>query len=274
MDAPFYPIRGFSFLGLACTMKALEDVVGEGEGVARKKLCGGESPGSGGGLVEVDALRKLLSEQSAMILESQRIAVEAAVGVLEKKQSERFDLMDKRMADHGSKLEQMDVSQQDLLHRVKALEQGGRFDNASGNDGRSLVSKYACTLVFGGWARDTRRQMLLSQLDAALAFLSLDELLDERPWTTGPRRSTAMVKFKFREGEGHQEMRQRMLKLVTTFAEVDYKVAGNRLWCTFSKTPEERARAGHASLVKRVVQAVAPVCLNALTLNIVLDLRG
>ena len=171
------------------------------------------------------------------------------------------------MADHGSKLEQMDVSQQDLLQRVKALEQGSASTTASGHDGRSLVSKYACTLVFGGWARDTRRQMLLSQLDAALAFLSLDALLDERPWTTGPRRSTAMVKFRFRDGEGHQEMRQRMLKLVTTFAEADYKISGSRLWCTFSKTPEERARAGHASLVKRVVQAVAPVCLDALDLE-------
>ena len=109
--------------------------------------------------------------------------------------------------------------------------------------------------------------MLLSQLDAALSFLSVDDLLDERPWTTGPRRSTAMVKFKARDGEGLMDVKQRMIKMVTTFAQADYKIAGEKLWCTFSKSPEERARAGHASLVKRVLLAIAPAQADLLDLE-------
>ena len=83
-------------------MKAPEEVAVDGEGVAHRKLRGGESPGAGGGLVEVDALQKFFSEQAAMLLESQRVAVDAAVGALEKRQSERFDLVDQKMAADGT----------------------------------------------------------------------------------------------------------------------------------------------------------------------------
>ena len=67
----------------------------EAAGGLRMKQKGGESPLPGqGGVVELDTLRRLLSEQAAMILESQRIAVDNAVSALEQRQSERFNAVD------------------------------------------------------------------------------------------------------------------------------------------------------------------------------------
>ena len=64
----------------------------------------------------------------------------------------------------------------------------------------------------------------------------------------------ALLPIAARTGESEADKRARMFKFVSYFASNDlYSGAGTKLWCSFSKTPEERAVAGHASLVKRVV---------------------
>ncbi|CAE7900223.1 unnamed protein product, partial [Symbiodinium necroappetens] len=57
-----------------------------------------------------------------------------------------------------------------------------------------------------------------------------------------------------RQGESEAEKRARMFHFVSSFAGTEILTgAGTRLWCSYSRTPEERAIAGHASLIKRVV---------------------
>ena len=62
----------------------------------------------------------------------------------------------------------------ELQDRVAKVELGGP-SYSSGSD-RKL------TLVFGGWPSDTRRSVLLHQLDKALQGLRLREYLDMEPF--------------------------------------------------------------------------------------------
>ena len=84
------------------------------------------------------------------------------------------------------------------------VEQGGQPAVGHGPDRRS-------TLVFGGWSTDTRRQVLLHQLDKALQGLHLKSSLDSDPFTTGARRSVALCQFRTRAQESPGDARQRML---------------------------------------------------------------
>ncbi|CAE7942104.1 unnamed protein product [Symbiodinium sp. KB8] len=76
----------------------------------------------------------------------------------------------------------------------------------------------------------------------------------EDAFCTGPRRSLALLPMMTRPDEPEADKRARMFKVVSAFASNQVMSgAGTKLWCSFSKTPEERAVAAHASLIKRVV---------------------
>ena len=93
------------------------------------------------------------------------------------------------------------------------------------------------TLVFGGWARDTRKQVILQQLGAALDQLGFRELLDNPPFCTGPRRSTAK-----KGGESEYATRRRMHSIIMGLAgnEVTIPVSGRKMFATYSKSKTAR----------------------------------
>ena len=97
------------------------------------------------------------------------------------------------------------------------------------------------TLVFGGWARDTRKQVILQQLGAALDQLGFRELLNP-PFCTGPRRSTALAVFSARGGESEYATRRRMHSIIMGLAgnEVTIPVSGRKMLATYSKSKTAR----------------------------------
>ena len=155
-----------------------------------------------------------------------------------------------------TKVTQLETALQELAGAVKNNHSGGgRLPGSGVADDRRRS-----TLVIGGWPRDSRRQDILRELKEAVQKLGLSDLVDQEAFCTGPRRSIALMPMSSRESESEADKRARMFKFVSAFASNElYSGAGTKLWCSFSKSPEERAIAAHAALVKRVVVSFDPI---------------
>ncbi|CAE7196595.1 unnamed protein product [Symbiodinium sp. CCMP2592] len=99
--------------------------------------------------------------------------------------------------------------------------------------------------------------------------LHLTEYLDQQPFTTGPRRSVAMVNFHLRPSEREGDPRQRMMKVLQTVnaGKVQLEGAAKTLWCSFSRTPAERGRASVTALIKKTVMRHCPARQDDLDLD-------
>ena len=109
--------------------------------------------------------------------------------------------------------------------------------------------------MYGGWERETRKSVILQQLDEALDKLGLRGHLDNPAFCTGPRRSTALSTFIVRPGETDYTARKRMHAVILGLANGGVQVPpnGKKMFATYSKSGSERIIASHASWVKRAV---------------------
>ena len=204
-------------------------------------------------MVTMDALRSLLAEQSVSLLQAQQVQITTALSAFEDRQQGRLDKLESKVLDQGSVVEGLEAQLRDLGDRLAKVEQGGTSAVGSGPDRKS-------TLVFGGWAQDTRKQHLLHQLDRALNGLQLKSFLDSEPFTTGARRSVALCQFRARPQEAPGEARQRMLHVIQVINTAKLEMEGGvrPLWASFSKSPEERGRSALAAIVRKAILQKAP----------------
>ena len=136
-----------------------------------------------------------------------------------------------------------------LAELTKLVKEGKGVAVAKGEEERRRS-----TLVVGGWPRESRRHDILEELREGLKYLGLEREYDQAPFCTGPRESIALLPMPLRPNETEADRRSRMFRFVTAFAENEVLAkAGTRLWCNFSRSPEERAVAAHSALVRRVV---------------------
>ena len=203
-------------------------------------------------VVTLSALRTLLAETSHSLLQAQQVQITTALTSFEERQSSRLDKVEETIQTQGTAMGEVQAQLRELQDRVAKVELGGP-SYSSGSD-RKL------TLVFGGWPSDTRRSVLLHQLDKALQGLRLREYLDMEPFTTGARRSVALCQFKRRGHETDGDTRQRMIQIIQVVNTSKVQLEGSQkpMWATFSKTPEERGRASLAAVVRKAVMRHAP----------------
>ena len=213
--------------------------------------------------LDVAKIRDLLVEQSKELLAAQQGQLSQAMKEMEQRVDARVSQVEGQVANLTgqnvaleTKVTQLESALQELAGVVKnGSLAGGRVPGSGVADDRRRS-----TLVIGGWPRDSRRQDILRELKEAVQKLGLSDLVDQEAFCTGPRRSIALMPILNRESESEADKRARMFKFVSAFASNDlYSGAGTKLWCSFSKTPEERAVAAHAALVKRVVVSFDPV---------------
>ncbi|CAE7346755.1 unnamed protein product [Symbiodinium microadriaticum] len=215
--------------------------------------------GAGGEQVSMDALRALLNEQSVALLQAQQTQIDGALQAFEVRQSGRLDVIEQRLVSHTRVQTDLHTGLQDLQDRVAKLEHTQRTaPKVVSESDRGPNRKH--TLVFGGWESSTRRAILLQQLQQALQGLSLTSSLDMDPFCTGARRSVALCAFKKRPNEEDMDVRSRMFHVLQTVnsSMVTIEGAPRPLWCSVSKSPEERGRASLAAVIRKVVIRLAP----------------
>ena len=203
--------------------------------------------------LDVAKIRELLREQSKEIMEHQAAQLAAAMQEMESKVDKKVSLVEQHIGElsgHHDELQTRVVQLEGALAELTKLVRDGRGAGLPKTDDERRKS----TLVVGGWPRESRRQDILDELREGLKQLGLARDHDQAPFCTGPRRSIALLPMPLRPNETESDRRNRMFKFVTAFAETEVLTkAGTRLWCNFSKSPEERAIAAHAALIKRVV---------------------
>ena len=202
--------------------------------------------------VTIEAIQQLLAQQSATLMEAQR----ETVAQLESRQNEKIKGLEQKMGQQAHVSRDLHTAIKDLEDRMAKVEHAGKQAPAisSGQDPRRL------TLVFGGWGKQTRRHVILHQLGEAVQKLSLGAKFDSAPFTTGPRRSVALCNFQQRSSEGLGDTRGRMLEIITAVNSAKALLTGGDrpLWCSFSRTPEERGKASLPGFTKKVVMAHKP----------------
>ena len=212
-----------------------------GQGISR------EAKGSLG--LTYDDMRDLLAEQSASILQANREHAQSLLDGLEAKHGARLDALDGGMARVTSGLEGLEA-------KVARLEQDLRAGSRMGSED-SLQDRRRSTLVLGGWEQDTKRSRILNEVQQALKGLELEDLLSDRPFTTGPRKNVALLNFPLKEGESEDDRRHRMHQVVLAVSESKvYTSAGRKLWCSYSKSKQQRDISSHCSWIKRALARI------------------
>ncbi|CAE7662879.1 unnamed protein product [Symbiodinium sp. CCMP2456] len=228
-----------------------------GVGRPTKRQDKAAAAGEGVSLVQ---LEELLAKQTATFLQQQKQQLDEGLKDLELRTVKRIEGVqagvDKLAGRADAAEERVQVLEKALADLTALVKQGGGT-SAVGRVPKAVDERRKGTLVFGGWPRESKRVTILTELAEALKKVDLLGAMDDKPFCTGPRRSVVLLNMPLRQEEDDQARRQRMFSFVTRFQETEITCsAGTRLWCSFSKSPEERAVAGHASWVKRTVQAL------------------
>ncbi|CAE7344140.1 pol [Symbiodinium sp. CCMP2592] len=198
--------------------------------------------------VDMSQLAALLEQTGQKIMKAQHEHLEARMGALEELTGKRLASSEGRIGRLEDKFESVESRLDEL---TKQIQQKGTTTSGKEPDRRF-------TLVYGGWPRDSRRDDILQQLQKSLDKLGVWESIDYAPFTTGPRRSTALSVFAPRGCESEYEVKRRMHTVIRSLADNEIKLSGGKqLFATFAKSKEERIISGHAAWVKR---AVVEVC--------------
>ena len=204
--------------------------------------------------LEISKIRDLLVEQSKELLEAQKVQLDGAMKDMEGRFDARVAHVEGQVATLTGQNAALETKVGDLEAALQELSGLVKAGTRRPGEGGADLDRRKGTLVIGGWPRDSRRQTILKELGEAFQKLDLQDLVDQAPFCTGPRRSIALMPVAIRPSETEEGRRARMFRFVSAFASNQIlSGAGTKLWCSFSRTPEERAVAAHAALIKRVV---------------------
>ena len=236
-----------------------------------KRLAEGGTPsptrqrGAGDSVtVDVETLRGLLAEQTATlmdrVMQGQKEQLASLATELRTEFRQGEEEVKQEVKIQRQSIQELQQDNKHMAARIAKLEQHqGSSSGASTAEPISL-ERHRFTLIFGGWSKDTSRQTITSQLHKALQELNLASATDFPGFTTGPRRSVALMQFRIRSPhEDYQGMRDRMQMVSGGINRSTVIVkGGGKMWSGFSKPKPERDRGAHAALVRRCVRALDP----------------
>ena len=204
-----------------------------------------------------DLLRTLLSQSQEQMISAQKQLLDAAMGKLEERQATRFAAIETKADQQHEHIVKIEDAIKMLEARMGKVEEGSTQASSEQPSG-TTDARRRLTLVIGGWPRDTKKAVILSDIHKAINALKLQNDLDEEPFCTGPRRSSALVPFKQRPGEDLSATRDRMHRFLNAFGKAKPPIAGQSkgMWCGHSKTKQERDISGHCSLTRAIVYKI------------------
>ena len=215
---------------------------------ARKRGSGSKHKDTTVPALDLGMMEHLLAQHAEKIMKAQRENLDGMMALFEQKTNARIDHIEGKTTEVDKRVQAVEDRMVQMQEQLSQALRNDKVSSGGGVDRRM-------TLIFGGWERDSRRTVILQQLDEALSQLGLRDHLDHAPFCTGPRRSTALCTFETRNGESDHATRKRMHAVVLGLANAKVPIppTGRKLFATYSKTKGERAVAGHASWVKRTM---------------------
>ena len=205
--------------------------------------------------LEMNALRNLLHEKAEQITQAQQKNMDTAMQRMEDKHQALFATLHTRLDATDTRVETLQGVVTELQGRLAALEKRPTPSTTSTSEGPERDRSR--TLVYGGWEKGTRRPVILQDVTRALKQLGLEALTDNEAFTTGPRRSVALMHFQLRKEESPEGLRQRMYSVVKGFVDGQLQSCQQkRMWCSFSKPIETRRKGAHAAWLKRALTSL------------------
>ena len=199
-------------------------------------------------VLDLGHMERLLEQHAERIMKAQRENLNGMMQLFEQQTNARIEGVE---AKTDSVDKRVQAVEEKMSHMQEQLQQALRPDRP-----RPIAEHdRRLTLVYGGWERETRKGVILQQLSEAIDQLNLRDFVDQPPFCTGPRRSTAMSNFVIRDGENEYMVRKRMHEIILGLANgaVQIPNSGKRMFATYSKTRSERAVANHAGWIKRTM---------------------
>ena len=167
---------------------------------------------SGGEVVTVAALQKLLEIQSANLAKSQAQEIRGAMQELKQATTNELRGIRDEVVRHSDYIAQLRDQGGRLEARVLALETAKKeesttYPSASGEGHQKNL------LILGGWSPDTHRDDLLPELKEMLERIGVAGEFQDL-FTTGPRRGHAMGLVKWANGVSEQELKKKLIRIV------------------------------------------------------------
>ena len=124
-------------------------------------------------VVDLAALKTLLADQSASLLEQNRAAMQEMMGDLKKEIRQGDEEIKATLAVQTTQITELQDHKVEVLRRLEALEarQGAAQTSHLVTDSASL-DRHKSTLVFGGWPRETPKAVIISETHSAQAILA------------------------------------------------------------------------------------------------------
>ena len=119
-------------------------------------------------VVDLAALKTLLADQSASLLEQNRAAMQEMMGDLKKEIRQGDEEIKATLAVQTTQITELQDHKVEVLRRLEALEarQGAAQTSHLVTDSASL-DRHKSTLVFGGWPRETPKAVIISETHSA-----------------------------------------------------------------------------------------------------------
>ena len=238
--------------GQAGTKRKPEESLGEGNPSPSQRQT---AP-----VLTIEAFSALLAantrEQTKELQESTSRQLAQAIEKLETRTNARIDKVEEVLkAGIRKAVEKVDVVQGDLeslTKRVAALESGG-----TSMDGSTASGEGRLAVVFGGWRRDTQKQLIEGDFRAMLSDLDIEKDLDRDWFVPGRRSSVVIAPIVIRRDETPGGAHERMLKIIDAVRsarmQTEHLQGEATIWATMSKPRGQRLVASHAGKVRKLL---------------------
>ena len=198
-------------------------------------------------------LKALFAEQTSELKSSYRSEMQQAIKACESRLVRTVDEVKENLGAQikagQDALAKMEAKHDSFKTRLANLEKGPQRGGQSADRDPALV--------FGGWRPDTKKSLILSDLNAVIKDVQMDEQLDGSPWVPAVRHSIAILEFHARQGENADGVRRRMLAIIAAVngakVQSENTVDNKFIWATISRPRSERGAGYHCGKVRKLL---------------------
>ena len=203
------------------------------------------------------SLKGLLADQTKEMQAWYREEMGGAIQRSEKKVMQAVDKIEEdlagKIAEGQENINKVEGVFEDVLVRLGKLESG---QQSLANKSGMVPTDRGPSLVFGGWRTDTKKSLILTDLQAVLSDAQVDGLLDAPAWVPAVRHSVAIAEFVARKGENPDGLRTRMMAIIAAVnaarIQSENTAEGKSIWAAVSRPRSDRGPGAHCGKTRKL----------------------